>query len=264
MTDMWVPRGAAEYAQAIEAELPSGAAWPRDPSSDLMKWVSGCAGVWGDFDARAADFLTVESDPRSTLELLPDWERAFGLPDTCVASPQTIEERRDALVARLTALGGQSRAFYDNAAAALGYTIEIYEYAPYTCGLSYCGDTRPDGGLTFTYAHCGDMQCGVDPICTIAATGNDDWYWELGAPELRYYWIVRVLDTRLTWFRGGTGECGQDHLCEFADALDLECLIRRWAPAHTVVIFDYSQVDYTTPQTLDFSNPFNSGLLALL
>ena len=264
MTDTWAPRGAAEYAQAIEAELPTGTAWPRDPARALMKWVAGCAAIWGDVDARAAVLLIIESDPRATFELLPEWEGAFGLPDMCVAEPQTIEERRDALITRITTLGGQSRVFFQDVAAALGYSIEIYEYAPYTCGISYCGETRPNGGFTFTYAHCGDMQSGVDPICSFAAAGDDDWYWELGAPELRYFWIVRILNTRLTWFRGGTGECGQDHLCEFANAIDLECVIRRWAPAHGIVIFDYSKVDYALAPLLDFSDPFNSGLILLL
>lgn len=266
MSDTWAPRGAAEYAQAIEAELPTGVAWPRDPASALMRWVAGCSEIWGDVDARAADLLLVESDPRATFELLADWERAFGLPDTCVADPLTIEERRQALLTRLTTVGDQSRAFFVGAAESLGYAISIYEYAPYTCGISACGETRPNGGLTFTYAHCGSMESGVDPICQISATGNDEWYWQLGAPELRYYWVVKVLNTRLTWLRGGTGECGQDHMCEFAEALDLECLIRRWEPAHTAVIFDYAQVDFSSASAgvLDFTDEAQSGLLALL
>lgn len=272
--DTWVQRSADDFARAIEIELPQGEAWPRDPAGDLMLWVEGCAQVWGGVEQRSTDLLLVESDPRNTFELLPDWERAFGLPDACVNEPQTIEERRDALVAKITLLGGQSRAFFIAAAAALGYTISIYEYAPYTCGISACGETRPDGGLIFAYAYCGTMECGVDPILTITANGGDEWYWQCGAPELRYYWVVKVLGTRLTWFRGGTGECGQDHHCEFATALDLECLIRRWAPAHTQVIFDYAQVDFgntgagtgSVPDgyDLDFDNPGQSGLLMLL
>ena len=272
--DTWVQRTADDFARAIENELPQGEAWPRDPSGDLMLWVDGNAQVWGGVEQRSADLLLVESDPRNTFELLPDWERAFGLPDACVNEPQTIEERRDSLVAKITSLGGQSRSFFIAAAAALGYTISIYEYAPYTCGISACGETRPDGGLVFTYAYCGTMECGVDPILTITANGGDEWYWECGAPELRYYWVVKVLGTRLTWFRGGTGECGQDHQCEFATALDLECLIRRWAPAHTQVVFDYAEVDFSNTGAgigslpegydLDFDNPGQSGLLTLL
>ena len=266
MTDAWTPRGAAEYAQAIEAELPTGAAWPRDTDSPLMRWVAGSAQVWGDVDARAATLAIAESDPRVTLELLPEWESAFGLPDACVSIEPTIEERRTALVTKLTTLGGQSRDTFLELAQALGYAITIYEYAPYTCGISTCGETRPDGGQLFTYSHCGGMVCGQDPILTITAFGGDEWFWELGAPEIRYYWVVKVQNARLTWLRGGTGECGQDHLCEFSNALDLECAIRRSAPAHTGVIFDYAEVEYSSAAagTLDFSDPAQSALLALL
>ena len=264
--DTSVARTATEYAAAIAGELPTGPAWSRDPDGGLMEWVAGCSGVWGDVSARAADFLVVESDPRSTLELLGDWERAFGLPDPCVKRILTIPERHLALVNKLTTQGGQSIAYFEGVAAALGYAISIYEYRPYTGGLSVCGETRPDGGLSFTYTRCGAMRSGEDPICRIKQTGNGYWVYQLGAPNLRFFWVVTILNTRLTWLRAGSGVCGQDPMCEFAQALDLQCEIQRWAPAHTVVIFDYSQVDYavSASATLDFTVSADSGLLPLL
>ena len=264
--DVWVQRTATEYAQAIAGELPTGEAWSRDPDGGLMKWVAGCADIWGDVASDAARFLTVESDPRSTIELLPDWERAFGLPDPCVRRMLTIPERRLALINKLTTQGGQSIAYYEGVADALGYTISIYEYQPYTCGISVCGETRPNGGLSFTYTHCGAMQSGVDPICKIKHAGSGEWVYQLGAPNLRFFWVVSILNTRLTWLRAGTGVCGQDPMCEFAQALDLECEIQRWAPAHTFVIFDYSQINFTVLEDgkFDFSDYTQSGLISLL
>ena len=41
--------------------------------------------------------LIDESDPRSTLEMLNDWERAFGLPDSCTDAADTLAERQNAL-----------------------------------------------------------------------------------------------------------------------------------------------------------------------
>ena len=128
--DTWVQRSADDFARAIENDLPQGKAWPRDPAGDLMLWVDGNAQIYGVVEQRSADLLLVESDPRATFELLPEWERAFGLPDACTIESQTIEERRDALVTKITSLGGQSRDFFISVAAALGYTISIYEYAP--------------------------------------------------------------------------------------------------------------------------------------
>lgn len=266
--DTWVARTANEYTEAIAGELPTGVAWPRDADSGLMKWVAGCAQIWGDVDSRAATLLVQESDPRLTIEMLTDWETAFGLPDPCVTEPLTIEARRAALLNKITIQGAQSRAFFIAAAATLGYTITIYEYAPYTCGISRCGETRADGTLTTTYAHCGVAQCGVDRQGVTVETGGDEWFWQLGAPELRYYWKVKVYNTRLSWLRCGSGICGQDYMCEIGFASDLECLIRRWAPAHTLVIFDYSHADTSGVPTpgggLDFSNSMNSGFLPAL
>ncbi len=90
-----------------------------------MKWVAGNAVLWGAFDARAADLLITESDPRSPLELLPDWERAFGLPDPCSIETPTIADRRAALINRMTIVGRQDRNFFISLAAAIGYTITI-------------------------------------------------------------------------------------------------------------------------------------------
>lgn len=221
--DVWQQRTGADYAEAFASLLPSGAAWPRNPDSVLQTVVAGLSDIWGNqIEALAALLLTQESDPRATTVLLPDWERAWGLPDPCVAEPLTISNRQQALVAKMTLLGGQSRAFFIAAAAAIGYTISIREYSPFMCGVSRCGDTR-------------DLD---------AETGGDGTHyrWEIGPPDMRFYWTVSVDATRLTWFRVGSGggQCGIDPLLRIALATDLECLLRRWKPAHTEVIFDFS------------------------
>jgi uncharacterized protein YmfQ (DUF2313 family) len=53
---------------------------------------------------------------------------------------------------------------------------------------------------------------------------------------------VHLHKVRLTWFRASKGQAGTDPHLRIALALDLECVIRRWRPAHTVVLFDYSGV----------------------
>ena len=46
----------------------------------------------------------------------------------------------------------------------------------------------------------------------------------------------------LTWFRVGPigGEVGVDPHLLIGLAEDLECLLNRWKPAHTEIVFDYS------------------------
>lgn len=219
MADVWSPKSPDDFAAAIEGELPQGGAWPRDPDGDLMRWTGGCAQVWGEVvEPAAAKLLTVESDPRQAVDLLPDWETAVGLPDACLSEPLTLSDRQAALVNRIRADGGQSRAFFIELAATIGYQIEIVEYSPFMGGVSQGGDTRPTG------------------------TDGEEYRWYGGPPEMRFQWKVKVKNARLTWFRGGQSEGGVDHHLTIGIASDLECLLRRCAPAHTVVFFDYSGV----------------------
>ena len=232
MTDQWARRTADEYAQAFAALLPTGPAWPREPESELQIVISGMAEIWGDpanrpdadtqvsVDGRAADFLITEADPRVTLELLPDWEKAFGLPDECLAEPVTIEARHNALINRYTMLGSGAPAFFVAQAANIGYAIAIEEHSPYMCGISRVGDTRPS-----------------DPNAV-----SVNFRWEFGDPTMRFYWTVLILHPRLSWFRVGQGggQVGVDPMLRIGLATDLECLIRRIQPGHGSVFFDYS------------------------
>lgn len=220
--DRHVRRSGHDYAIQFSQLLPRGMAWPRRSDSVLMQLVSGLAEIWGYVDGRAADLLERESDPRLTIELLEDWERNWGLPDPCYKAPQTIPDRQIALVQRMTIEGAQSRQFFIDVAASIGYKITITEYRPFMVGLDAVGDNRA----------LEDYPDGPFPC-------------QIGAPEMRYYWSVNVGEVRLTWFRATAGELGVDHHLEFGLADDLECLLRRWKPAHTEIIFDYSG---TSPQ----------------
>ena len=79
MSDRHIRRNGEDYGTAFLALLPQGQAWPKWPGSTLDLACRGLAYYWGDVDSRAADLLERESDPRITMELLPDWERAWGL-----------------------------------------------------------------------------------------------------------------------------------------------------------------------------------------
>ena len=235
--DIHVRRSGDDYAQAMLQLLPQGQAWPRFPDATEVLTIYGLAQYWGFVDSRAADVLEIESDPRLTIELLPDWERNWGLPDPCLTDPPTdLNSRHAALVAKMTLYGDQSREFFINLAAQLGYTITITEYSPYMCGVSQVGDTR-----------------GLDPD-----SNPGDWRWMLGPPELRFYWTVHVGSLSLIYFRCGSSQCGVDRLLEIGVASDLECVLDRYAPAHTQIVYDYSPL-----QNLDFTQLFNTQYLAL-
>lgn len=120
----------AAYARQLKQLLPSGLAWNVEPTSRVSKLLLGVAEELARVDTRARN-LVDEWDPRTTLELLADWERVFGLPDPCLGVAPSIPQRRASLFAKIVGIGGQTPAYYIEVAAALGYTVTLTEYDPY-------------------------------------------------------------------------------------------------------------------------------------
>lgn len=243
MTDQHVTRSGDDYAEALQALMPLGQAWPRDDDSTLMTTVRGLSRIWGDIEIRASKLLEMESDPRQTIELLPDWERNWGLPDPCYAEPQTIGQRQLALVMRMTMQGSQSRAFFISVAAMIGYEITITEYRTFVVGIDRCGDNRVYGdGSDPMYDEWGRPI--KNPNGQNVAGGElSEWpNYGLGPETNRFYWTVHVHQAALTWFRVTKGQTGVDPHLRIGLATDLECLLNRWKPAHTEIIFDYTNL----------------------
>lgn len=188
-----------DYLQHLQALLPQGPAWPREPDALLTLELTAFAEEFARIDQRADD-LVEEADPRTTYELLSDWERICGLPDGCTGPLSGVAARRAAVVARLTTLGAQNAAYFISIAAALGYTITITEEAVHTC-LSVC----------------------TDPI------NGQEW---------RFVWNVNVSQANTVRDLTCIDECTTP-LAVWGDQL-LECAISRLKPAHTLVRFIYS------------------------
>ncbi|MEE9357457.1 YmfQ family protein [Candidatus Vondammii sp. HM_W22] len=129
---------AAHYLTQLQALLPQGIAWTREPDTNLTGLLSALAEELARVDGRVAALLE-EADPRTAYEPLIDWERVAGLPDSCTTAADTTAERRAVLHAKLTNIGGQSRQFFIDLAASLGYVITISELQPFVAG-SQAGD----------------------------------------------------------------------------------------------------------------------------
>lgn len=195
-----VPFSPEDYRDALAALLPEGPALSRDPATPLMQFLLSLAQELARLDRRAEQLLA-ETDPASTTELLPDWERVVGLPDPCVTLAQTVAERRAALEGRLTAVGGQSRVFFLALASRLGYSVTIDEFSSSAAATS--------AGVTFT---------------------GDEW---------AHIWRVNVpTAVSITPFRAGAGAAGEP-LRVWGNEV-IECQFNRYKPAHTRVLFAYA------------------------
>lgn len=189
-----------EYGQLLKNLLPSGAAFVREPGTNLEQLLLGLAVEFSRVEARA-DQLAVEVNPLNSVELLPDWERAAGLPDKCSGQLETtLQGRRNAVIAKLASTGGQSVQYFIEVAAALGYTITITEFRPFQVGRSRVGEALTNGPWQFA--------------------------WQINAPG------VTVVS-----FRVGLSAVGEALRTWGNDTL--ECKIRQIAPAHTIPIFSY-------------------------
>lgn len=191
-----------EYLRLLQSLLPKGKAWNRDESSVLTEFLYGEAEELSRVDKRSDDLLQ-ERDTRYASELLVDHELDLGLPDECSESSLTITERRRAAHSKLIAQGQQSPSYFIELAAAYGWTIIITEYTPFWCGIGMAGDP------------CGDQ-------------------------EVIFYWKVSIYydGGESVYFICGSSESG-DPLLFIPGLTSLICMLKKYKPAHTTLIFDY-------------------------
>ncbi|GFM37669.1 YmfQ family protein [Desulfovibrio psychrotolerans] len=194
---------ADQYLIQMQALLPLGDAWPRDPDAVLTLLLAGIAGDMARVDGRCTDLIE-ETDPRTTLELLSEWEAFAGLPDACTASVATsLGERRRSLWAALTQKDGLSLNYFQRLAERLGYSVTIIGRGrPFICGRSRCGHVLGGGHIE------------------------------------RLVWRVTINGPRIQRFRCGSSRAG-DRLTRIVRATDLECLLRRMNPAHLELVIAY-------------------------
>lgn len=105
-----------EKLGAVLRLFPHGEAFRRDAG-----WVPAVARAIARFFSRVwrrKRDLERNLDPRHADELLPDWERMLGLSP---AADQSLEDRRDAVIAKIRNLGGMSAPYYQQLAIDFGY-----------------------------------------------------------------------------------------------------------------------------------------------
>lgn len=160
-----------------------------------------------DAEATALDIAQVSGDRLydriwpETGAALDDWERVLGLPDPCVTGESlAVRQRIAAVLAKLNGLGGQSKAFFIQLAASLGYTITITEFKPARAGIAVAGDAV--NGAAWTSA----WMINAEPVTVFVAKAGS-----AAAGEALAVWGNKLL----------------------------ECRMRAMQPAHATLIFSY-------------------------
>lgn len=188
-----------QYVEQLRELLPPGKALDDGGDGVLTQLLTGLAQEYARVDASAGNLID-ESLPDSTFQLLPDWERVCALPDDCTPAGQAIEQRRQAVCARLLGNGTPSIPYLTAVAAQLGYTVIVERCRARRYGLPL---GTPYGGIPWQFT------------------------WEVHAPLI-------TLNSRTY----GAATYGSPYASWQNDVL--ECVIKQHAPAHTVVHFIYT------------------------
>ena len=180
--------------------LPKGTLWQVNTDKTIYKLFLGASQELQRVHVRALDLLN-EMDPRTSVELLSDWERVLGLPDPCAGQAPTLAARQTQAFTRFKGDGGQSKRFIIDFAANLGFTVTISNYQDFRVGRARAGDRLTN--VTWPFA------------------------FRVNAP----------LNT-VTQFVAGKGSAGEP-LADWGNDV-LECEIKRIAHSHTIPVFSYS------------------------
>ncbi|MFT3843357.1 MAG: DUF2313 domain-containing protein [Myxococcaceae bacterium] len=134
-----LPPSTTPYGRMLRALFPPGRAFNLEVGGVISETCEALAVELQRVHDRGVDLIN-ETDPRTAVETLPDWERVFGLPNVFVPEIlPTIAERQVAVTAMYVWRGGQSYSFFANLVKACGYSLASIDLFAGT-GLLRVGD----------------------------------------------------------------------------------------------------------------------------
>lgn len=140
-----------DYLQQLRQLLPPGPAFDLTIQPDWAQIVAALAPELARVDGNG-EALLLELNPATATVLLPYWETYLGLPDVCtVPGSQTLEERRQAVLDKLTATGAPQLSYYRKLGKQLDIAVEIQEFRPARVGLTSVGDFLYGAGWPWSW-----------------------------------------------------------------------------------------------------------------
>ncbi|MBZ7923100.1 DUF2313 domain-containing protein [Ensifer adhaerens] len=189
---------------------PQGAAWGSPDgqavslNSNLARFTRVLIDSFEWLYARAFQLWREATVSGGVFDLLPEWEAEYGLPDTCIEGPSTRSERLRALEAKVLSQATVTPGDIIRIASSYGFSISIEEPAMFECGFSECGGEHT-----------------------------------LGDIRQESFWIARVFDLAIDYFRVGESELSVDPLFDIGDGERLLCILNRISPAWTTPVLSF-------------------------
>jgi uncharacterized protein YmfQ (DUF2313 family) len=205
------------YKSLLRNLLPQGIAWEKVKDHPL---IEGLATEFSRVGDRADDLLG-EIDPKTTSELLTDWETMLALPDETTPESPTLQQRRAQIVQKLATKGSLSKLFYEELGRFYGFEIRVTNIVPFQAGKSCVGQH-----LTNTERVRKTLRVGSGTV------GE-----RLRVFGWSHYFGVALPITAADFFSAGQSRVG-DKLAVYGNRL-LENTIRKLKPAHAGVFFTF-------------------------
>jgi uncharacterized protein YmfQ (DUF2313 family) len=204
----------ARYKSLIRKLFPKGEAWRIEPGTPFAKLADALAQEPARIEKRLENFLN-EMDPRTTSEMLDNWERLLNIPDECTPADAStvISDRRLRIMQKLTTGGGQNGAFYLLLAQQLGYDSSLFSVNSFN-----------------------DFKVGFSAVGEALTNATDSDGEETGWPHT---FRVEAPAEFVQRFRVGRSTVGQKLV--LPENTTLECVMRKFAPAHSTVLFAFGE-----------------------
>lgn len=196
---------ASDYADVLRKLLPRGRVWTREDAGTQAAVLDALAVTAEGIDSSALTLIAA-AFPATADQLLPEWDATLGLPDACFGPFTDDEQNRQQVVAKLIGAGGQSIAYFVSLAQSLGCEITITEFAVHTVTSAV---TTPIAGTAWPFT----WQVSI-----------------AGTHDARWYTVDDPVETALSLLTGTPDTTEKI----------VECLLRRYAPAQTIVVFEYT------------------------
>jgi uncharacterized protein YmfQ (DUF2313 family) len=184
--------------------LPRGRVWHRGWGTLQAQHLLTLMPTWARLHQRANE-LIAEVFPCSVApEMLPEWEATLGLPECGPLG--TIQQRQAAVCAKFAMRGGQSIPYFEELLAAHGYDDVTI--------------TESTDGFAF--------RVDVNHVETPLAVGGSIFHWSITVPS-----------TPVVYYFAVDHSTAEEPLASWGDDY-LQCLVDRYAPAHTTVTVGYA------------------------
>jgi len=115
-----------EQARIIAGYLPEGKSFLAKNiiESNLYKFLRACSFSFLVLNDNIIAMFD-ELDPTTTEDLISEWETEFGIPDDCIDIADTLQERRDNVIAKITMDGVTTIADFVRVAAIYNIVVQI-------------------------------------------------------------------------------------------------------------------------------------------